>query len=218
MASRYVRAKNLALDRWTDSIGSVLVENRGVINELAFRLFAAGTASDICVRDLDARAVELQIEGSLDFIHRFREFSRAPVDRPSREAIEEAKLLAERLNGFVLTIGSDEVTTCPSFAGCGWVDACEGDLLLDGVLCEVKSGGKKFRGRDLRQVLTYAALNSVSPRYVIDSIGLVNPRLGLYFVEDLDVLCEELAGTSASEVLSEIVGYMSQPHWRDEAV
>lgn len=66
--------------------------------------------------------------------------------------------------------------------------------LIDKVLCEVKAGESRFQGRDFRQVLIYAALNFQSRRYDIDSVCLVNPRLGIYLQEDLNNLCLKLAG------------------------
>ena len=98
------------------------------------------------------------------------------------------------------------------------MDACNGDLLLDDVLCEVKAGTSKFRGRDLRQVLTYVALNFAAEGFPITSICLVNPRTGVWFREDLDRLSMQLAGASSNEVLSEIIRYVSESTWRDESV
>lgn len=93
-----------------------------------------------------------------------------------------------------------------------------GDLLIDKVLCEVKAGAGRFQGRDFRQVLIYAALNFQSRKYEIDSVCLVNPRRGIYLHEDINDLCFELAGAPAREVFAEIIDFVSQPHWMDEAV
>jgi hypothetical protein len=133
-------------------------------------------------------------------------------------AIGEAKSLAERLESFVQRFPGCNVKIAPSFPGCGWLDECSGDLLIDKVLCEVKAGENRFQGRDFRQVLIYAALNFQSRRYDIGSVCLVNPRLGIYIHEDLDDLCFGLAGAPATEVFAEIVDFISQPHWMDEAV
>lgn len=193
-------------------------ENRGVINELAFRLYAESNKRDVRVSDLGQEVVEGSISAALEFIRRFREYSREPVPRPSSEAVSEARSLAVRLELFVDAAQVDTVEVSPKFVGCGWLDECNGDLLMDDLLCEVKAGGSLFRGRDFRQILTYAALNSQSRQYSLDAVCLVNPRLGVYLRESLDTLCFALAGGSPSEVLGEIVNFLSQPHWRDEAV
>ena len=88
---------------------------------------------------------------------------------------------------------------------------------LDGAFDTWLSGYPLSFGRDFRQVLIYAPLNFQSRRYDIDSVCLVNPRLGIYLQEDLNNLCLELAGAPAIEVFAEIID-VSQPHWMDEAV
>ena len=218
MASRYIRRRNLELGRWDDEFESALDENRGVINEAGFRLYAASLEQSVAPSDLTPESSETAVRSAVEFIRRFREFARTDVGYPSPAAVDEATALAERLGAFVERCDAGRVQVAPYFRGCGWVDECNGDLLVDSMLCEVKASEHRFRGRDLRQVLTYAALNFASREYEISSICLVNPRLGVFLEEDLESLCQELAGTSASEVLGEVVAYISQPNWRDEAV
>ena len=218
MATRYVRRRNLQLDRFETPLESELAENRGVINELAYRLYSEGLAQGKRVRDLGQDVVERATVAALDFIQRFREYSRAPVEWPSASAIVEARSLAIRMELFVSAMTPRNIEVAPVFTGCGWLDECAGDLLLDDVLCELKAGGNRFRSRDLRQVLIYAALNSQSRQYSVRAVCLVNPRLGVFLQEELERLCYEVAGASASEVLGEIVDFVSQPQWRDEAV
>lgn len=218
MATRYIRRRNIELGRWTRKYSSSLKGNRGVINEMTFRIFWRCRDHNVTPAELGIESTRLAANEAVDFIRRFREFSRSDVRDPIAEEVEEAKELAARLQQFVDRCEPERVVVAPSFAGCGWVDECNGDMLIDSMLCEVKAGEHKFRSRDLRQVLTYAALNMASRDYNISSVCLVNPRLGVFLQEDLDELCQELSGSSASDVLGEIVSYISQPNWRDEAV
>lgn len=215
-----MRRRNLQADHFAEPLVSDLdKKNRGVINELSFRLFAQSRQNGVPAAQLDEALIEQSITSTLDFIRRFREYSREPVAWPGINAIAEARSLAERLERFVQRVPGCSVEIAPSFPGCGWLDECSGDLLIDKVLCEVKAGGEsRFQGRDFRQVLIYAALNFQSRRYDIDSVCLVNPRLGIYLQEDLNNLCFELAGAPAVEVFAEIIDFVSQPHWMDEAV
>jgi hypothetical protein len=241
LAWSYVRRRNLQVDTFVDApLVSGLNENRGVINELSFKLFAESREKGVPASDLEQEDIDQSIKRALDFIRRFREYSRKPVPWPSLNAIAEARALAERLERFVERFPGFSVVIAPSFPGCGWLDECSGDMLINDVLCEVKSGGSRirrrvksggtpfegpvtsggtrFQGRDFRQLLIYAALNFQSRRYDIDSVCLVNPRLGIYLQENLDDLCFELAGAPAIEVFAEIIDFVSQPHWMDEAV
>jgi hypothetical protein len=99
----------------------------------------------------------------------------------------------------------------PTFRGCGGIDGATGDVLADEVLFEIKAGERDFRSIDLYQLLTYCALNFATKSLQITSVGPMKPRVGIFTVLDLDVLCRECAGTSAADVLDEILQYASEP-------
>ena len=93
----------------------------------------------------------------------------------------------------------------PTFKGCGFVDASEGDVISGKTVFEVKTVERPFRSNDIRQVVTYAALNFASKQFEIANIGLYNPRRGLYCDLELDYVCSEISGRPAQELLSLIV-------------
>jgi hypothetical protein len=70
---------------------------------------------------------------------------------------------------------------------------------------------------DVRQTLLYCALEFAAKAYDIRDICLVNPREGTYFTESLIHLCDLVAGRSATEVLGEIVEYVSEPISHEDA-
>ena len=218
MASRYLRRQNASLATFCEPMTENSNDNRGVINELGFRLFCVSATEVVPGRNISSSSVKRETDAALSFIRRFRQFSRTPVDSPTPAAVEEARTVGDRIGIFVEAMKPQIVIPRPAFPGCGWLDACEGDLLLDRSICEIKAGSGRFRGRDLRQVLTYAALNRAAASYPVDSVCLVNPRLGVLLSTNLDHLCFELAGTNAASILADIVDYLSQTHWRDEAV
>src|SRR5207247_10853431 len=112
--------------KFAEPLASVLDENRGVINELSFRLFVQSQHSGVLASALDEALIEQSIKSTMDFIRRFREFSRKPVAWPSVDAIGEARSLAERLERFVQRTPDSKVEVAPSFPGCGWLDECSG--------------------------------------------------------------------------------------------
>ena len=105
--------------------------------------------------------------------------------------------------------GEFEVIFEPEFSGCGFVDFSVGDILIGEELYEVKAGERQFRSTDVRQLLTYCALNFAAKRYSIKKAGCVNPRRGTYFSFDVNALAFEMSGKSSTELLAEIVYYMS---------
>ena len=94
--------------------------------------------------------------------------------------------------------------------GCGFVDAAEADVLAGKVLYELKAVQRGFRGVDFRQVIVYAALNYAARRHEISDIGLLNPRLGVFYRLGIDSFAQLAAGMSGSELLGDILSAMSQ--------
>jgi hypothetical protein len=55
----------------------------------------------------------------------------------------------------------------------------------------------------------YCALNFAAKSYSIERICLINPRMGVFLEESLDDLCDELAGRPPSDILADIVEFIS---------
>lgn len=218
LVSAYLRRRNLALERFTAPLESILPNDRGLINEAAFRLYCAARERRVHAARLSKEDKKEAVVRAESFIERFREPPSYPREKLSKEGLREAVVLAERLREFTEARGPARVITSPSFRGCGWVDGCSGDLLLDTNLCEVKAGDTAFRGIDVKQILVYAALNFVSRQYKIDEICLVNPRRGVFLRERLDRLSLSIAGVPAGQLLGEIVEYIQYREWREESV
>jgi hypothetical protein len=86
---------------------------------------------------------------------------------------------------------------------------CTGDVYCSNTLYEIKAGERLFRSIDVRQLLTYAALNKADPCRTLTDIGLFNPRSGLSFTASLEEVCIEVAGLRTEELLGEIVRVIS---------
>ena len=135
----------------------------------------------------------------------------------SLEGIDEASQLANRLYDFFDSVES-QLELWPKFVGCGWLDSVEGDGLGGTILYEIKCGQSRFKGKDIKQILCYLALNHASKTYVIDRICLLNPRTGLLLRCTVDSLCRTISGATAPELLGDIVEYLSEPSWNLEGV
>lgn len=214
-AESYVRECNTEANRFREPLASSLpADQRGMINELAFRLFAAASRSSGCAAQLSAAVREDCVREARDHILRMREGQRAPARAPGEADLLEALVLAARIEQFFKKAAPGALVVFPAFRGCGWLDACQADVLADGVLFEVKAGERGFRSIDLRQVLCYCALDFAAKSYDIRDVCLVNPRSGRYVSETLERLCQRTAGRTAVEVLGDIVEYVSEPPGR----
>lgn len=179
---------------------------RAFINEIAFTLFSnsvigknwfAGSlqANEVEQAATTARQLIIQIEGRDD----------GCKDDPSDEERRDLEEQYRRLQAFFLRDRSvDQITVNPAFRGCGIIDTCSGDVLAGDTLWEVKAGDRDFRSIDLRQLITYAALNYISRSYHIERVGLFNPRVGIFFEVRLDDLCVEIGGMGSADMLAAV--------------
>lgn len=208
-AERFVRRINLSASRFAPRIRTTGPNrNRGLVNETAFRLYCMNP------RCTDFRALDINaaMEAARAYISRFREFS-ATSDLPdlTRDQLAEAILLASRLRGVIeKSFPKSHVKPRPEFEGCGLVSRCEGDLLVDVTLLEVKAGERPFRSSDFRQVLVYLTLNHVVRANDIDEVCFINPRLGMTFRALTEDMCFDVSGQSAVEIYEEIADFLCE--------
>src|SRR5258706_7283407 len=151
MEENYVRICNKNSQQFCEPLKSSSPSSqRGVINEVGFRIFAAQLEHVALSNELIERCKN---EGFYH-ISRLRQLHRKPVRMPDEADVFEAKELAMRLKSFFSREKAASITPFPPFPGCGWLEQCEGDVLSDNILSEVKAGARGFRSIDMRQLLT----------------------------------------------------------------
>lgn len=153
---------------------------------------------------LDAQTAEECARKNLEKLPRSEDFSERLT---SDELIEVAGLRAN-LGLYLNHHVSGPVQPAPEFPGCGVVLKANGDVLAGSELIEVKTVLRLFRGTDLRQVLTYAAL-AYSIDRGIDRITLLNPRLGIFFTSTASDLALDIGAGSWVELMQDLVETMS---------
>lgn len=210
MGDRYIRSCNIAVSRFAAPIsGTSTGQNPGLINELGFRLFARALSDHLAVKGLAVSVVAEEHRASRTFIETFRQHGSTPLPALAAEGLVDARLLAERTEGFFQAQKFARIETSPRFRGCGWLSEARGDVLADKALYEIKAGARSFRMVDIRQLLVYCALNYSAKDHVLDEIGVVNPRHGTVFKDSIATLCQAVAGRAAMDVLGDIVEYLS---------
>jgi hypothetical protein len=146
----------------------------------------------------------------LETVRRLAPYSAQGLDvesRLSEEEKEEVSIIANRLEVFFNA--PEPIVLRPIFAGCGYIDASEGDVIFGSTLFEIKTVERPVRSSDIRQTITYAALNSASRQFDLQNLGLFNPRRGQYCSVGLEHLCSEISGRPAQELLSIVVQALS---------
>lgn len=194
----FVRKLNLSFcDRFATPMRISLTKDRAFIAEFGFYLFVvkrwpkkygAGEPEQIAEQLAGKRLLRLGGE---------------PITEISPAQRNEAREIANRLSLF---FKPDEKNIVPSplIPGCGFINHSEADMIFGSTLYEVKTVDRQFRSNDVRQLLMYCALNALAGVASITKIGAVNPRRGIYFQLDADLVSREISGKPSSELFEDI--------------
>ncbi|WP_155633275.1 hypothetical protein [Burkholderia stagnalis] len=97
----------------------------------------------------------------------------------------------------------------PRFQGCGFLNAAQGDLGIGTTLVEIKTTTRKVSGKDLRQLITYLALDAGAGRQRWSHVAVFNPRRGTFHCAEVDALLLRISGGKPRvDVLGEIVEFV----------
>ncbi|WP_428384352.1 hypothetical protein [Nevskia ramosa] len=139
------------------------------------------------------------------------EGSKPKVLQPlSATELREGLALAKNYKSLYRACGSfKSIDFGPRFQGCGFLNAAEGDLSVDGTLVEVKTTTRKIAGSDLRQLITYLALDAGADRHRWSHVSIFNPRRGTFHHADVNALLLRISGGKPRvDVLSELVEFV----------
>lgn len=186
-------------------------QRRGLINEIAFSIFAGNC------RDEDSiRVDELQLDDT--FLKELfkEELKKSRVYFLGRQftheiTINELNVIKELSRRLIHSFSNrDDLNVSPRFPGCGIVDNTRGDVYYRDTLVEVKAGDRAFGIQDVRQLLIYGALNSKQEKPLeIEYFELFNPRIGVVWQERVETIIDDLAGCSSFEFFNELIEFIS---------
>ena len=201
----FVRRLNLTeVERFEAPMREVLTDNRAVISEFAFSLFVELKRNHLAnIRGTPNEELLDRSWGEAELRLKSYAHQGLRIERCIEEELQEVLETANRLNRF-FTSGGMGIVLRPKFKGCGFIDVSEGDIVHDATIYEVKNVNRRLRSDDIRQVVTYAALNSAAEQYDVTHVGVVNPRRGQYWRADLNYVSQEISGMSAQSFLDAI--------------
>lgn len=210
LADTYWRRENLRVEHWNPPVDNLApIRIRGFINELAFEIFRKAVESDARVQNKHLRPLlNESIEDVSKYILRITSDTQSVALEMNEKSKTETILLASNLLRFFSH--RESIIFRPKFSGCGIVASCEGDLIYEDCLYEVKAGDRGFRVSDLKQLLTYSTLAFTKEESTFTSVGLYNPRSGFSWKRTLDSVCLELSGLRKSDVLANIATSMTR--------
>jgi hypothetical protein len=211
MADGIVRRINVDFERFASELeGNTSPMRRGYVNELAFRIFASFViGGELHYPEPKPNLLSDLEEKTTRYIARLHSpnISSPPTAAERGEAISLSRRLYKF---FVSREQGSNLRVNPEFAGCGILNTCVGDAYAEPTLYEIKAGARDFRLIDIRQVVTYCALNFEARRYDIQRVILLNPRLGIYATLPIHDDVARASGLPAAEVYSQILDFLSQ--------
>lgn len=183
-----------------------------VVAEFAFWAARLCHEADVPLDQLPAHAALVQEASrrALEVVQRYEGAKPAALDplRPD-ELTEGYSLTLSYASLYRALLPIAKVEFAPQFLGCGFLNAADGDIGVDGTLVEVKTTTRKVAGKDLRQLITYLALDVGAGRQRWTHIGIFNPRRGTFHRAEVDALLLRVSGGKPRiDVLGDIVEFV----------
>lgn len=210
-SERVVRRLNLSVDRYMNVLdGKSIPTRHALINEIGFELARDLSISAWPPENLVPEEVPAETFGKVrDRLMNLAGVSGKDLGPLSSDEEGETLEICYRIIYFFANVLHSQPEFFPHFSGCGLLYASEGDIKTKTILFEVKSGQRSFRSVDLRQLIVYSAAHFADKRKVLRNVGLLNPRMGTYFIWDLHAVCFELGGLSPQELFDQIIFQVS---------
>ncbi len=198
---------------WLDSISSPAeVERHDIVAEFGFRLAAMAHRESLDFEEVNNSSVILNEAEAEAFklIERYEGFKPVEVEPLSEHEKAEGLRLCHRYKAiFSCFQDRDSLEFCPKFAGAGFLQSCEGDMAVEDCLIEVKTTSRKVSGKDLRQLIVYAALDAASGSRRWSSIAIFNPRRGTLHKLEIDSLILSISGGKPrADVFAELLSFV----------
>lgn len=201
MLEPFVRVINRDSEKFGNPVAPVSPPaHRALISECAFELAKARTEGATRPDIEQIAAVVHSRLAALDGTDGDVSVSIAQV----RQSRYEILAIAENILRFLTQVGGS-VLFSPEFSGCGILSRCNGDILAGDCLIELKASVRAFRIEDVRQILTYAALNFAAKTYSIERLALVNPREGVAYLMPLETIVRRISSTDDKEFFEQVV-------------
>jgi hypothetical protein len=97
----------------------------------------------------------------------------------------------------------------PEFSGCGIMESCQGDMFYNETLVEIKAGERGVLSSDIKQIITYCALNWLSSNSkTIKRVEFYNPRQGILWESELEELIMTVSNLPIEDLFDQIGKYL----------
>lgn len=212
-AENYIRLINSSIElRFASHLGiSDIAKRRALINGIGFSLFEMKINKSITFKTIENFKIadKLLEKISLNEKKTLSDIMTEDVlaDNINNEELEIIKSIAKRL---IFEYSAKEALKIrPKLKGCGILFETNGDIIYDETLTEIKAGDRNFSVQDIRQLYVYLALNYESKEFDLQQIELCNPRTGMLWRENIEIVSENIGGCCSTEIYNEIINFLS---------
>ena len=146
---------------------------------------------------------------ALDLVNRYEGRNVLPDASLNAAEMDEGLQLAARYESFARSQGGAErcIFQVP-MKGCGFLRACAADLVIGDYLVEVKTVKRSLAGKDIRQLVVYLALSSVTQSDLWQHAGFFNPRRATFHRFRTHELIDLMSGgKSVVDVYTELLDF-----------
>jgi hypothetical protein len=182
-----------------------------IVAEFAFRLARLQRIHAVVFDQIrsDESLLSKAESEALELIQRYEGGAPGEMIPLSRTERTEGLRLFERYGALSRVFSSEiAVEFCPTFPGAGFLNMSEGDIRIGDCLIEVKTTTKKPAGKDIRQLIVYAALDANARGRKLREFGIFNPRRGtLHRVEIAPLLLRLSGGKPSADVFADLIAF-----------
>jgi hypothetical protein len=212
-AENYIRLINSSLGlRFANHLNIIdIAKRRALINGISFSLFEMNAKKGITLKTIENFKTNDKL---LEKISSNEKKALSDImtddvlaDNINNEELEIIKSISQRL---ILEYSAKETLKIrPKLKGCGILFETNGDIIYEETLTEIKAGDRNFSVQDLRQLYVYLSLNYESKEFDLQQIELCNPRTGILWRENIEIVSENIGGCSSTEIYNEIINFLS---------
>jgi hypothetical protein len=170
--------------------------------------FEGGISVNDLIKDENLRAIAF--EQAQHALRAHVGESRGPLELGGSENTEAIRI-AENYGHFLASLRADSpIAFFPKIRGAGFLGSVQADLSAGDTLYEVKTVNRNIAGKDLRQLITYLALQVATGERRWNRGGFFNPRRALTYQFSVDEVIYKVSGGRApGEVFQEVIDFLS---------
>jgi len=182
-----------------------------IVSEFAYHLAREAFLKNLSVRDAfdDVSIRHTAQVLAFELVNRYEGKNVLRGANLNAAELDEGLQLAFRYELFVrLQSGAKRCSFQIPIKGCGFLQACAADLMIGDYLVEVKTVRRPLAGKDIRQLVIYLALGSVTPHYSWRYAGFFNPRRSTFYRFRVNELIDLISGgKSVVDVYAELLDF-----------